>query len=433
MSYQLIDEIINELSNRDWDFREADTQYLTHGLHPYPARMIPQIPHELIPIFTRKGDTVLDPFCGSGTVLVEAKLYGRNAIGVDINPLACLLAKGKTTPIKPEILDMAWDYLREKINDLIKKYQEKKIDVSLPDIPNLEYWFKEYVAKQLSIIKLGIDSIKDIEKFSIKEREELWTFFAIPFSRTIREVSLTRNGEFKLFRIPKEQIPSFNPDVKETFFKYAEKAISTMKQFYKKANETAEITVYLGDFKEIAKTLPEESIKLMITSPPYGDSRTTVAYGQFSRFSNIWLGYKEIAHEVDKKSLGGKRKSVFKIKEFSKTLDEIAQKLMKKSYGRMLDVLSYFDDFYKCLLALYPLMKRDSIACFVLGNRTVSRIRIPTNIILSELAKEIGFTHLKTLERNIPMKVMPWENAPENLPGLKGPTMAKEYIVILKK
>lgn len=65
----------------DWTFKNADTQYLTHGLHPYPARMIPQIASRLISDYSEKKDWVLDPFCGSGTVLVEPMLKNRNSIG----------------------------------------------------------------------------------------------------------------------------------------------------------------------------------------------------------------------------------------------------------------------------------------------------------------------------------------------------------------
>ena len=88
---------INKLEGLDWDFADAQTGYLTHSLHPYPAKYIPQIPNALIQELSSVGDTVLDPFCGSGTTLVEALLLKRHAVGVDANPLACLIARAKTT------------------------------------------------------------------------------------------------------------------------------------------------------------------------------------------------------------------------------------------------------------------------------------------------------------------------------------------------
>src|SRR5207237_2650159 len=81
----------------DWDFRDAKTSYLTHGLHPYPAKYIPQIPNALIQEFSTVGSTVGDIFCGSGTTLVEGLLLKRNVVGIDANPLACLISAAKTT------------------------------------------------------------------------------------------------------------------------------------------------------------------------------------------------------------------------------------------------------------------------------------------------------------------------------------------------
>jgi len=93
---------IEILDKIDWSFRGCKTQYFTHTFHPYPARFIPQIPATFIKLFTEEGDTVLDPMCGCGTALVEALLHNRNAIGNDLNPLAVLISKVKTTLISEE-------------------------------------------------------------------------------------------------------------------------------------------------------------------------------------------------------------------------------------------------------------------------------------------------------------------------------------------
>jgi hypothetical protein len=84
------------LESVDWTFARAKTTYLTHGLHPYPAKYIPQIPHTLISALSHPGETVADIFCGSGTTLVESMILGRHSIGIDANPLACLISQSKT-------------------------------------------------------------------------------------------------------------------------------------------------------------------------------------------------------------------------------------------------------------------------------------------------------------------------------------------------
>src|SRR4051794_11235644 len=83
----------------DWECVDADTRYLTHGVHRYSGKFIPQIARQVITLLTQPGDIVLDPYCGSGTTLIEAYLIGRQAIGIDMNPLAVLLARTKCTPI----------------------------------------------------------------------------------------------------------------------------------------------------------------------------------------------------------------------------------------------------------------------------------------------------------------------------------------------
>jgi hypothetical protein len=76
-----------------------------HGFHTYPARMHPATAAGLVRALSREGATVLDPFAGSGTVLVEAMIAGRRAVGTDLNPIAVRLAALKTTPRDPAWLE----------------------------------------------------------------------------------------------------------------------------------------------------------------------------------------------------------------------------------------------------------------------------------------------------------------------------------------
>ena len=87
------------MSEDMFDFDGQDTSYLSHSLHPYPAKFPPQLPRTILQQFSVEGETVLDPFCGSGTTLVESRIFGANAIGVDVNGLSTLLSKVKATPL----------------------------------------------------------------------------------------------------------------------------------------------------------------------------------------------------------------------------------------------------------------------------------------------------------------------------------------------
>jgi len=180
---------------------------------------------------------------------------------------------------------------------------------------------------------------------------------------------------------------------------------------------------------ELAKILKENSVNLIVTSPPYGDSHTTVAYGQFSRYSLVWLGYeKKDIWKIDKESLGGIEKDD---KIESETLNSILKKIENKS--RVREVKSFFIDLGICLEKLSKALTPNGHACFVLGNRTVCGYRIPTDKILVELSKPLGLIHVETYYRNIPYKRIPWKGSPTNISGQKVETISKESIVILKK
>lgn len=80
-----IEQVKARLHSIDWDFTNEDTSYLTHDVHPYPAKFIPQFPGNLIANLSFRGDLVLDPFGGSGTTALEAIRMGRRALCIDAN------------------------------------------------------------------------------------------------------------------------------------------------------------------------------------------------------------------------------------------------------------------------------------------------------------------------------------------------------------
>lgn len=107
----------------DFSFSNSKTTYLTHGIHPYRAKFIPQIPKYFIEIFTRKGETILDPMCGSGTTVLESFISCRHAIGNDLNPIAAIITKTKTTILKNEEIK----YITDKINKIFVIYEDMDV------------------------------------------------------------------------------------------------------------------------------------------------------------------------------------------------------------------------------------------------------------------------------------------------------------------
>src|SRR3989338_9390535 len=189
-----------KLLDSAWDFATANTKEFTHCFHSYPAMMIPQVARKLLNLYGRDSTTLVDPFMGSGSVLVEGVLHRsvNKLYGLDINPLAILLAKTKTTPLKPEKLETSFVKLLEDLSN------RKNVDLEFYNLNNINYWFKSKVIEDLSKLKSAIDNMED---------KNIKNFFLTCFSQTTRKVSNTRQGEFKLYRIEEKKLEEHAPNV----------------------------------------------------------------------------------------------------------------------------------------------------------------------------------------------------------------------------
>ncbi len=417
-------------AKEDWTFLDISTHDYTHGFHLYPARMHPEIAKRLIAKYaTDTKKVVFDPFMGSGGVLVEGLLHGNNSIGIDVNPMAVLLSKVKTTPLNPASLQAEYERIMTKAK---LDYENGKSYDNAPKSINLKFWYKADVLTKLTILKHHI--------FDSQTENKIIDFFKVCFSLSSRKASNQRNSIYKIYRIDKNDLDNFKPDAFDYFEKICQKNIQKMRQFFTelKGNNSKAFPL-LGDSRNIPEyfakvnqnILDEGRAHLVVTSPPYGDHQTTVAYGQFSKHPGLWLELpEEQLHEVDKVGLGGRKKK--DSKEFqSPLLEQIIKKIKEKDPNRAADVHAYFYDLDTCLEKISTALKQgESHCCFVVANRTVRRVKIPTDEIIVELGKKHGFRHKETIYRTIANKAMSVKNAPENISNFAGDTMTKESIVI---
>ena len=140
----VVNMVVTKYKDVSWDFRKSNTKEYTHCFHNYPAMMIPQVARKLLERYGVEGGWLLDPYCGTGTSLVEASIFGLNAVGCDINPLVRLIASAKTTP--PALCELD-EHLRELQEALIQVRfnADAACAAYIPPVFNLDYWFSQQV------------------------------------------------------------------------------------------------------------------------------------------------------------------------------------------------------------------------------------------------------------------------------------------------
>jgi 16S rRNA G966 N2-methylase RsmD len=409
MKYQIV-------RNTKYDYTGQSYASLYPNLHKYPATMLPQIGVDVLKEFNAEKGRLLDPYCGSGSSFASGLEYGLTEMyGFDINPLAVLISKSRFTKIDLNKLKQAYRDFRSNLFEFLK--DEDNIEtLSRPYITNIEYWFSKDVINALTIIKYFIDEIKNT---NIKN------FFLIPFSETVRECSYTRNNEFKLFRMKQDDLLNFNPDAVSFYLKKWNDIFSLYSNFYfPKLKDDLKVDIQYSNFQT-----RDEYFDIVLTSPPYGDSRTTVAYGQFSALSNEWLGI-DYARKIDGMLMGGIKStqniSNGIIGDYISQIDKIDKK-------RAQDVSAFYNDLENSIVKTANSVRKGGKSIYIVGNRTVKNVQLPTDQFIAEKFEKNNFRHLITYKRALSNKAMPSRNSPTNEAGKTVNTMLFEYIVVCEK
>ena len=396
--------------NNNYDFKGEN--YSTHfpNLHKYPATMLPQIGIELFKELKINKNKLLDPYCGTGSSVLAGIASGFSEFhGFDINPLAILIAKARYTKLNVKKLS---NYRKDV--ECAVYYEEENIPP--PPVTNIDFWFSNRVIKDLSVIRNSI-----LEEINNKKYQSL---FWLAFSETVRFVSYTRNSEFKLYRMSEEKRKSFYPDVFELYFKNLDKILNTYIEIYLPLLKKQQFYFHSKKFVH-----EKNKYEAVLTSPPYGDSRTTVAYGQFSTLSNEWIGFPN-SRKIDSQLLGGKKvKTLYNKGDLFSSI----KKIDTIDHKRALEVSSFYMDLEKSIIEVSQAITYKGFSIYVVGNRTVKNVTLPTDQFIAERFEKNGFRHVLTYERSISSKVMPAQNSPTNVVGKKVNTMHKEYIIVCQK
>lgn len=272
------------LRAQDWAFTNEDTRYLTHDLHPYPAKFIPQIPAHLIVSLSVRGDVVLDPFGGSGTTAVEAVRLGRRAVSVDANPLSSLIGRVKTGLMTREVrgdLEQLVAAVEGHVmtpeaggsvwgKGLMERYHRY-----VPDIPNMEKWFSQAAAGELALLRFLIE-----ETTGELSREAA----LVALSRIVVRVS-NQESETRYVAVGK----SVTPTLVLRAYLQSLKTVARRLETAAVELQYADAKFITGDSrKDLPSVLGENSVDLIVTSPPYPNATD---YHLYHRFRLFWLGF----------------------------------------------------------------------------------------------------------------------------------------------
>ena len=384
-------EIVHQsLSQIDWAFTDDDTRFLGHDLHPYPAKFIPQIPGTIISLLSSRGELVFDPFGGSGTTALEAIRLGRRALSLDANPIAALIGRVKTAKIESNALselNILHASLRAFTSSmpvdpsiLVEQFQSYA-----PIIANRQKWFPDSSFGELAYIRSKIIQITDPTAQDIG---------LLALSRTVLSASF-QDSETRYKSVPR------NIPVGETTRRYIKEFEAVMRTVTKNASATRYgITRFLlGDAREISATdIPNSSVDLIVTSPPYGNATD---YHLYHRFRLLWMGYDPV---------------VFGKQEIGSHL-----KHQRESSG----FEEYFNDMVLSLTEMCRVLKNGRYAVLVIGDSIYNGNTYDTARLLLERSQAIGFSTSDIIERDIHRAKRSFTPA--------GRRALKENILILRK
>ena len=371
------DDIIihKALRSVDWSFSDRTSHSPLEALHPYPAKFISEIPNALLrclPI--EKGTAVLDPFCGSGTTLAECQKFNLPSVGIDLNPIACLISRVRTSP-----LPAGFEGIAEKVVATARMSNSNEV----PEIPRLDHWFKSEVQVALARLKMAIDTVDDAEIRDVLE---------LVFSSIVVRVS-NQESDTRYAAIEK---PITFDGVFLAFERATKRAVRALNEVPAKPSPALVIE---ADVLKATRNDVGQKIGLVITSPPYPNA---YEYWLYHKYRMWWLKKDPIAVKANEI---GARAHFFKKNHH--TADDFARQM-----GGTLDLIS-------------SVISDGGFVCFVVGRSKIHGKIYDNARIIEEEGEKRGYSHFFEVERELSSKRKSFNLSHANI--------KKETIIVLRK
>ena len=397
-----------------YSIKQVNPNSYTHGMFKYPCKFIPEIPRWGINAFLpEKKGVVFDPFSGSGTTLLEANVNGINSYGTEIDDIAKLIIKVKTTVLNASQIEMLDQYYL----DILNRIAQDEVDLFRPDIVNLEHWFSEKTIKELGRMKLFIDNITD---------EGVRDFFKLCMVSIIKRVSNADDTSPKPYVSNKiiKKPPIVEKEFSSVFRRYKQMVIDLLN-----VEKMGSTNIIEGDALNFSVPF---GIDLAITSPPYINA---FDYGRTMRLENLWMATltEEELRAKKSKYVGTEKintkqeKNKLNILNKSNLLNKYYSQIAEEDEKRALIVKKFFEDMEENLLNIYEQMNIGGKYIIVIGNSSIRKINVESWRVIEELANMIGFKTVKHFNYIIQN---PYIRIPRKGMGGK---ISRDYVLVLEK
>lgn len=360
----------------------TSTGYVVHGFDRYPAKMIPQMARFLIDEISKPGDTVLDPFCGSGSVLVESLLRERNAVGIDLNPLAVVFAKAKTILYDPVLLGKQFQEILSRFATPVCPYQY--------DFLNSNYWFTPATLRKLGVIRTVLDG------YLLELPPNYMFFWKAVMASIVRECSRadTRGPKPFISKRARARRLGRHFDPIKMFQSTAWSWMNTECLYAAKlAKNGARAQVELGDSRHLSSILGKQQVDAVITSPPYLSAQD---YYRSSKLQLFVMGSSETDLKERSRTFIGSDRILYDKSLLDKELPSVLAE-------RTRDELAGHNKKSACVFAQYVLdmsavldeissLLKEGLSCAIVsGYNLVAGVVVRTPEVIVELAEMKGF------------------------------------------